>query len=84
MRDRRLALGGAIAVIVCCATPALAAGLVGGATLAVIRGFTPVAAIVLGLVIVFAGRLVRRRPQRAPLDSTNVACRSTAGQETAA
>ena len=84
MCDRRLALGGAIAVIVCCAAPALAAGPVGGATLAFIKGFTPVAVIVLGVFIVVAGRLVRRRPQRAPLDSANVACRSTAKQKTSA
>lgn len=73
---------GPVAVIVCCAGPTLAAGLVGGAALAAIRRFTPVAVIFLGLIIVFAGRLARRRARWATPDSTSMAAISTPREET--
>jgi hypothetical protein len=69
-------------VIVCCAGPAFAAGLVGGAALAAVRRFTPVAVLLLGLVIVVAGRFALRRHHRATSDPAGVAALLAPRRET--
>src|SRR3546814_9537050 len=61
MRDRDLAPVAAVATIVCCGGTALAAGLLGGVALAAVGQLTAVTVVGLGLVVLIARRLDRRR-----------------------
>lgn len=66
MRDRDLAPVAAVAAIVCCGGSALAIGIVGGVALAAVGQFAAVTIVGLGLVVLIARRLDRRRHDRAP------------------
>src|SRR3546814_11342539 len=82
MRDRDLAPVAAVATIVCCGGTALAAGLLGGVALAAVGQLTAVTVVGLGLVVLIARRLDRRRHGGAPSDPPNEADPSTPGQKT--
>lgn len=61
MRDRNLAPAALVGAIVCCGSMALIAGLVGGGALAAIGQFTAVSIAGLGVVVLIAWALDRRR-----------------------
>ena len=82
MRDRDLAPAAAVAAIVCCGGMALVAGLVGGVALAAIGQFTAVTVVGLGLVILIARRLDRRRHDRARAVADATVDRPARDQET--
>ncbi len=65
MRDRDLRWAAAVGVLVCCGTTALVWGLAGGVALAAVGRFTAVTAIGLGIVVLIAWRLDRRRVSRS-------------------
>lgn len=82
MRDRDLAPVAAVAAIVCCGGSALAAVLLGGVALAAVGQFTAVTVVGLGLVVLIARRLDRRRHGGAPSDPPSTAGRSTQDETT--
>lgn len=61
MRDQDLVPAALVGAIVCCGATAVMAGLVGGVALAAIGPFTAVSVAGLGVVVVIAWRLDRRR-----------------------
>lgn len=81
MRDRDLAPATAVAAIVCCGGMALVAGLVGGVAVAAIGQFTAVTVVGLGLVILIARRLDRRRNDRTPAEADATVDRPARDQE---
>lgn len=68
MRDRKLAPAALVGAIVCCGSMALIAGLVGGVALAAIGRFTAVSIAGLGVVVLVAWVLDRRRHRYDPSD----------------
>jgi peptidoglycan/LPS O-acetylase OafA/YrhL len=80
MRDRDLAPVAAVAALVCCGGFALAAALVGGVALASVGRFTAVTVVGLGLVVLIAHRLDRRRHRGAPSDPPDAADRSSSSR----
>lgn len=66
MRDRNLAPAALVGAIVCCGAMALIAGLVGGVALVAIGRFTVVSVAGLGVVVLIASVLDRRRHRHDP------------------
>lgn len=60
-----------VGAIVCCGAMALVAGLVAGVSLAAVGRFTAGSVAVLGVVVVIAWRLDRRRDRRHHTGDTN-------------
>lgn len=71
MRERNLAPVALVGAIVCCGAIALIAGLVGGVALAAIGRFTVDSIAGLGVVVLIAWVLDRRRHRRDPGGDTN-------------
>jgi len=71
MRDRNLAPAALVGAIVCCGATALIAGLVGGVALAAIGQLTAVSAAGLGVVVLIAWVLDRRRHRHDPSGDSN-------------
>ena len=71
MRDRKLAPAALVGAIVCCGAMALLAGLVGGVALAAIGQFTAFSIAGLGVVVVIAWVLDRRRHHHDPSGDTH-------------
>lgn len=61
MRDRRLAAVAMVGMVACCATTALAGGVVGGFAFAAVGRFTAAFAVLLVVVLVMAWRFGHRR-----------------------
>ena len=71
MRERNLAPVALVGAIACCGAMALIAGLVGGVALAAIGQFTAVSIAGLGVVVLIASVLDRRRHRHDPGGDTN-------------
>lgn len=71
MRERNLAPVALVGASVCCGAMALIAGLVGGVALAAIGQFTAVSIAGLGVVVLIAWVLDRRRHSHDPSGDTN-------------
>lgn len=74
MRDRDLAPAAVVAAVVCCAATALAAAVVGGVALAAIGRFTAVSVAGLGVVVLVAWRIDRRRHRHDRSADTSDGC----------
>lgn len=70
MRERNLAPVALVGAIVCCGAMALIAGLVGGVALAAIGQVTAVSIAGLGVVVLIAWLLDRRRHRHDPSGDT--------------
>lgn len=79
MSDRDLVPLVAVGAIVCCGTTALVSGLVSGVALAALGRFTAATVVGLGIVVMIAWRLDRRR--RSDHGTANTVARSVHCEE---